>query len=154
MFSFGNCLRIRAHYAHIDTTISYHIFTPNSTTISLFYWYIPVQTSKAAAKRRGFIRQYPLQNQSFDPILQKIAMAGVSLTIAIFLVLSQNLCFWSAFAVLRLGFFLAIAPWNTLLPLQGKRLAQNRMLSYETPPNVGFFHCWPKYCVLCCIVVW
>ena len=42
---------------------------------------------KKPPERRDFIKQYPLQKHFFNPILQKIAMVGVSFTIAIFFVL-------------------------------------------------------------------
>ena len=60
---------------------------------------------KMTRKRRGFIRQYPLQKQSFYPILHKTAMVGVSLTIAVFLVLNVKSSLLKCFAVLLLGFF-------------------------------------------------
>ena len=72
-------------------------------------------------------------------------MAGVSLAIAGFLVLNEKSSLLKCFAVLPLGFFLVTR--NTpprkysvyfrggILKLQGKRLGQNRIMFYETPPN-------------------
>ena len=102
--------------------------------------------AKTPDKRRGIIRQYPLQKQSFHPIRHKSAMVGVSLTIALFLVLERKSSLLKCFAVLLLGFFsvtknghaeiLPVFP-GEILPLQGKRLEQNRIMSYEAPPNLS-----------------
>ena len=75
-------------------------------------------------------------------------MVGVSLTIALFLVLERKSSLLKCFAVLLLGFFsvtrnshaeiLPVFP-GEILPLQGKRLEQNRVMSYEAPPKPGAF---------------
>ena len=71
-------------------------------------------------------------------------MAGISLAIAIFLVLDEKSLLLKCFAVLLFGFFLVtknrraeilcVFPGD-ILKLQGKRLRQNRIMSYETPPK-------------------
>ena len=81
---------------------------------------------------------------------KKTAMVGVSLTIALFLVLERKSSLLKCFAVLLLGFFsvtrnshaeiLPVFP-GEILPLQGKRLEQNRIMSYEAPPNAPVFCC-------------
>jgi hypothetical protein len=75
-------------------------------------------------------------------------MVGVSLTIALFLVLDEKSLLLKCFAVLQLGFLLVTRNsaaeilcvfQGDIMKLQGKRLRQNRILSYETPPKGGFF---------------
>ena len=71
-------------------------------------------------------------------------MVGDSLTIAIFFVLVSKSLLLKCFAVLQLEFFslaknrlaeiLCVFQEN-ILQLKGKRLGQNRIMSYETPPN-------------------
>ena len=73
-------------------------------------------------------------------------MVGVSFTIAIFFVLEVKSLLLKCFAVLRLG-FLPLAKnrheeilcvfQEAILQRKGKRLGQNRIMSYETPPNTG-----------------
>ena len=71
-------------------------------------------------------------------------MAGVSLAIAIFLVLERKSLLFKCFAVLRLGFFFVAKNrlaeilgvfQEDILQLQRKRLLQNRKPSYEAPPK-------------------
>ena len=71
-------------------------------------------------------------------------MVGDSLTIAIFFVLASKSLLLKCFAVLLLEFFsfaknrlaeiLCVFQEN-ILQLKGKRLGQNRIMSYETPPR-------------------
>ena len=71
-------------------------------------------------------------------------MVGDSLTIAIFFVLASKSLLLKCFAVLLLEFFslaknrlaeiLCVFQEN-ILQLKGKRLGQNRIMSYETPPK-------------------
>ena len=80
-------------------------------------------------------------------------MVGVSLTIALFLVLEEKSSLLKCFAVLLLGFFSATKNRHAeilcvfqenILHLQGKRLEQNRIMYYETPPNrISFVHKFP-----------
>ena len=97
----------------------------------------------APAQRRGFVRQYPIQKESFSPIPHKSAMAGISLAIALFLVLDEKSLLLKCFAVLLHGFFLVTRNRHAeilcvfqgaILRLQGKRPGQNRIMSYEAPP--------------------
>ena len=81
-------------------------------------------------------------------------MVGVSLTIALFLVLERKSSLLKCFAVLLLGFFsvtrnshaeiLPVFP-GEILPLQGKRLEQNRITSYDAPPNRPVFGIYGKF---------
>ena len=104
---------------------------------------------KKERQRRGFIKQYPLQKQSFNPILQKIAMVGVILTIAIFFVLVSKSSLLKCVAVLRPGFLpltknshaeILCVFQGVILQLQGKRMGQNRIMFYGTPPNCLSFY--------------
>ena len=61
---------------------------------------------KKPPERRLCLGIYTLQNGSFPAILHQKATAGVSLAVAFYLVLQKNLSLWSAFAVLKLRFFL------------------------------------------------
>ena len=71
-------------------------------------------------------------------------MVGVSLTIAILFVSKSKSSLLKCFAVLLLG-FLPLAKnrheeilcvfQEVILQRKGKRLGQNRIMSYETPPN-------------------
>ena len=71
-------------------------------------------------------------------------MVGNSLTIAIFFVLVSKSLLLKCFAVLQLEFFslaknrlaeiLCVFQEN-ILQLKGKKLGQNRIMSYETPPK-------------------
>ena len=70
-------------------------------------------------------------------------MAGVSLAIALFLVLDEKSLLLKCFAVLLHGFFLVTRNRHAeilcvfqgaILRLQGKRPGQNRIMSYEAPP--------------------
>ena len=75
-------------------------------------------------------------------------MVGISLTIAFFLVLGYKSFLLKCSAVLPFGFFLVTKNSHAqilgvfqgdIAQLQGKRLRQNRIISYETPPKVGTF---------------
>ena len=79
-------------------------------------------------------------------------MVGVSLTIAFLFVLVQKSLLLKCFTVLRLGFSsvtrnshaeILCVFQGDILSLQEKRLGQNRIMFYETPPNdalsFGFF---------------
>ena len=71
-------------------------------------------------------------------------MVGVSLTIAFLFVLVQKSLLLKCFTVLRLGFFsvtrnshaeILCVFQGDILSLQEKRLGQNRIMFYETPPK-------------------
>ena len=75
-------------------------------------------------------------------------MAGISLTIAIFLVFVKKSSLLKCFAVLLHGFFLVTRNIHTeilhvfqgdILKLQGKRQRQNRILVYGAPPKGGAY---------------
>ena len=61
---------------------------------------------KKTGQRRLCLGIYTLQNGSFPAILRQKSTAGVSLAVDFYLILQKNLSLWSAFAVLKLRFFL------------------------------------------------
>ena len=77
-------------------------------------------------------------------------MVGVSLTIAFLFVLVQKSLLLKCFTVLRLGFSsvtrnshaeILCVFQGDILSLQEKRLGQNRIMFYETPPKRSGLFC-------------